>query len=978
MPLRIYDEQGSARSRWEDEGFERQYNSWATRVGVYQGQRWNRDCILARDVGVTERVKLFFTAGFSKIMIALGVYESNTDDARKTKEDWNAVFSGRMYVAIYIPATRYHPMPAVVAVDNIARFVFRGAAAEDLIVPTNTPAPEPVQIELTEEESQLKETVDRQNDQYQGDMREFNSKLQRWMQAQGAIRPVIVPLEAGFAIAIPAAAHQNVISCQLQARLEQKLTDNRVSYERVQNLSVVKYHISLDEMNNLLSAIPELQLDRDDEVVARQRFIDYGRTAFARHALTSKRDDIDVAISLTLANLNPSLRAVVESIDENSSMPTFLMPSIDIDSTGMTIRTPEGQELIAQRVDHVHGYRFEIEDVVVSGRQYSQKLFIPRDNIKAFLEKIGLNILSIDGYDTTYFRALVNAGYIHEYQPVISDNALNSISRSLSAIVPNVRLNLETFQEEPFIPYVAFHPKGWLSIRMPAKPATQPEMSANGALDAHFFEGLKEFLNLPEAFSAHFIKDGFTYDREFRIDRRELPKFLKSLGLENAVEIPAESSYQPYTLGRDINDISRSIASLHPDVKRQLERNENISTLYPKYIRHFDGRVSIEIPQTLNTMRMEIAPGHTVSFGEYLTHSFGLNGELIANKYCIKLSVSELKTFLERDLSLREVNLGWYRGVSSYTQILCSATGVQVNGSSNRLEIVGWRLRNPTVPLPANIPNLTDDQIVARARRLLANSPFCDQYCRVIEQTLAWKNQLPTGTARVMENYLRLIVCPVDGLVLTDMQRSAALATIGATATACMPGRVTKIEEEYKYLVRPESRDQIRTLLLDEVERYKAGLLPALFADVAPCMHVHTFAAAHLYWGAELGLDVEAGRRDGNVGCGTTYTTEEKKREFKALCQQHMVTHIYEILSQTFDEDQNLEHLDLYTERLTRVLRNEGYNLDEIEGLDEHPVSCLPTGGLLDQYLPCDNNGKKSLSLAGLQAMLIDIGVLRG
>lgn len=975
MPLRIYDEQGSARSRWEDEGFERQYNSRETRVGVYQGQRWNRDCILARDVGVTERVKLFFTAGFSKIMIALGVYESNTDDARKTKEDWNAVFSGRMYVAIYIPATRYHPMPAVVAVDNIARRAFTGAAA-DPAMPISTPTP--ALIELTVGELQMLASIDQRNDQYQRVEGEFNSKLQRWMQVQGIIRPVIVPLEGDFAIAIPAAAHQMVASRQLQARLEQKLTESSVAYERMQDPSVVMYHISLDQMHNLLDAIPELQLDSNNEAAAREQFIDYGRTVFLRHPLTSKREDIDIAISLTLANLNPSLRAIVESVGENNTMPTFLMPSIDINSRGMTIRIPEGQELIAQRADRVHGYRFEIEDVIVNGRQYSQKLFIPRDNIKTFLEKIGLDALPIDGHDNTYFRALANAGYIHKYQPVIADNALNSISRSLSAIVPNVRLNMETFQEEPIMPYVAFHPKGWLSIRMPAKPVAQLESSVNGALDDHFFEGLKAFLNLSEPFPIQFIKDSLTYDREFRIDRRELPKFLKSLRLENTLEIPAESSYQPYTLGRDINDISKSIVSLHPDVKRRLEQNEPVLHLFPRYVRHYDDRVSVEIPEALNNMRMEITPGHHVSFGEYLTHSFGLSGELIANKYCIKLSASELKTFLERDFSLREVNLGWYRGISSYTQILCSETGVQVNGSSNRLEIVGWRLRNPTVPLPTTIPNLTDDQIVARARRLLANSPFCDQYCRVIEQTLAQKNQLPTGTARVMENYLRLIVCPVDGLVLTDMQRSAALATIGATATECMPGRVTKIEEEYKYLVRPESRDQIRTLLLDEVERYKAGLLPALFADVSRCMHVHAFAAANLYWGAELGLDVEAGRRDGNVGCGTTYTTEEKKLEFKALCQQHMVSHIYDILSQTFDEDQNLEHLDLYTERLTRVLRNEGYNLDEIEGLDEHPISCLPTGGLLDHYLPCYDNGKKSLSLAGVQAMLIDIGVLRG
>jgi hypothetical protein len=662
------------------------------------------------------------------------------------------------------------------------------------------------------------------------------------------------------------------------------------------------------------------------------------------------------------------------------------MPLITIEPLAMQIRIPEGQDLLAELIKSVHGYICETEDTIINNRQYSHKLAIPRDEIKLFLDKIGLQALPIVVGEGSYFNSLAHAGHVHAYEPVVVADPLESLNRSLSAIVPNVRLNMRTFSEEPLVPYTAMHPKGWLSIRIPQAETQSQDWNA---VDDHYVKGLKAYLNLGDPFAIDFTHAGVTYDREFRIDGRELSKFLKLVQLENNSEgasmrdmlSPADREpYQPIIRGDAMETIKVNIAALQPELKEMLLCGQNISQFHVQFVNGPGGLIEIQIPRALHQKRMQISPNRNVLFGEFLAHTFGFSGETSNGGYSLTLKPQELTDFLERDLSLRENNNFWHIRGRTYVELLHSNLGIQPPRSSlRRLEIKDWHLRNPTEPLPRNIPALSNDQIVLQAQRLLASNRQQQQYCRVIGETLRRSGELSTGASEMMRNYLIIMVAPVEGVTLDNMQRSAALATIGATATACMPGRFTKIQQEYKYLVRPESRDQVRTLLLEKIEIFKEGVLPALFDEISPCMHVHAVAAAKALWGQELGLDVDAGRADDNMGCGTSYINNTKKERFKRICQDNMVTNLYEELTQSIDEDSGgLQHASLYRERLTRILRNRGYTLQEIEGVDEHPISGALQGGLLDQFAPLDDNGYPTLARAGLEMMLIDIGVLQG
>ena len=962
----------------------------------HNGHMWRRERRLVKTFSTGECFLMFFTVLFKKMLVV------NANQIEDIREEWEAVFSGRMVIFIYRPvvnsAESVNHVAARVNMHNPAGSDLRAFRAD---LAWNTTSSVPQVAPLTAREEELQSQAQEHATRYRSLMGSVLAKLRQWLAPVNAlVRPVLVPLERSYAIQIPTAAHLTRFSQPLCQCLADKLQQAAIPFEQisVQNGAKVEYRIDIAHMPAFLAALPELGLDADDENAAREEFISYGNASFVQHAPSALREDIEKAIALTLAHTSPALRAVLAEVEEGASI-SHLIPHISIDFSGMTIRIPEGQDLLSSLLQAVHGLHIELEDSIMDSRNYAYKVHIPRDEIKALLDKIGLQAMPASNEGDTYYSALVKPGHIHAYTPVLAINPYEALNQSLSKLVPNVHLHAETFQEEPLMPYTAMHPKGWLCIRLP-KLAEIAGGQAALQQDDHFAKGLQQYLNLAEPYAIDFTTNDTTYDREHRIDPRDLPAFLKKIGLEKDLEdrpfidklaLPAGIRQPQQAI--DSRNISEAIAKR---LVSFLQGHANINAWYASEGWQLElairgERIEISIPLILCQERIEIYPGQRMSFGRYLAHTFGLSltneqtrhrlSPPISNNYQLSIPLKDVRSFLEKDLALRDLPINQQTGgLRTYYDLFVNDRRLfgwpqQVN----HLAIIDWSLRNPTLPLPRNIPQLTAAEIVQRAEVLLNGHPAKDQYCRVIRETLEGARQLASGTAEMLHKYLTMMVVPIEGLHLTGEQCRAALISIGATATACMPGRFTKVQQEFKYMVSPEARDQVKSLLLEKIELFKDGLLAEIFRDASDCMHVHCVAAAQVTWGAELGLDAAAGGRDTNLRYGMDYVNEAKKRQFKDLCQQNLATHLFDELSEAHDEDTGgLLHAELYRERLVRILQAKGYLLQEIEGQDEHPISANSCGGLLDAFMPLDEQGRPTLARGGLDALLIDIGVLQG
>ncbi|QLH37108.1 MAG: hypothetical protein HWD61_14005 [Parachlamydiaceae bacterium] len=133
-------------------------------------------------------------------------------------------------------------------------------------------------------------------------------------------------------------------------------------------------------------------------------------------------------------------------------------------------------------------------------------------------------------------------------------------------------------------------------------------------------------------------------------------------------------------------------------------------------------------------------------------------------------------------------------------------------------------------------------------------------------------------TSLTIRSYLKIIADLVlnDGTI-PDGRKRDTLINIAQGCEKCLPGRLTKIQEAYKKLVRPrkksendeadnDNKEEVKAILLHHVELFKNTLLTEQLKDVSES--AHAFSAALADWGNEFGLDSEVGMRDQNIHVG--------------------------------------------------------------------------------------------------------------
>lgn len=930
-------------SRMAQEGYNRESQP-AQRV-EHDGRVWTTEATFSKTIAGWDRFVSFLRTLFDKISFAIGLKELSEGEFQQLQKDWNLAWEGTSKFCIYADMMK-----------KLNKSVYK------YIAPT---VPEQI-ISM-------------------------NIRMNR--------APAFIAVQDGFVIRLP-----HLMANQLQA-LRNKLEQASISFEERDIRQTVQHtlftkevFISTSQAAQLFAELPDLDLGEMTAESSQQLISSLGARTFTHHASTAAgRPEVSKAIALTLARIYPALDALIADTGMRPQNFSVALPHVEIDPLGiMSIKIPENHPLLCERIIEIYNLVPSDIEEHLSGYNYTTEFRVSRDNIAQFLDQLGLQAVPaamhadyVDGR-LTYFQSLINAGATHVYEPQLRSEPYHCLNESLAAVIPNigqlVELNDGGVLFSPVTPYTAIHPKGWLSIRLPAMPIGSGNTYA---------ENLKKYLKCKEFFPINYHVNGQHYDQELRIDKVQLPDFLKLMHLERNAE--GERFIEKIGQNTAMRRFTPTFAIVPRAHRQEVNVFATIATTLQSFLPNHPESplhvaitaegLTIIVPEATHNQHIPISENEDLPFGEFLANAYALDGRINSHGggYVLKVPAANIKSFIERDLSLRDMpeNLR-HDGKKTFYQALVSEYGPRFNAVEHRSgEIIGWNLRNPTISMPTAFTPLSDSEIVQRARALLEGHPRVARYCEVIEQTLGRKSGLDDGGAH-MSSCLSLIVSPTPNLVqggVTRERQRAALATIGATATECMPGRATKIEMEYQGMIVPQSRDQLRSMLLGEIEQYKMGLLGVTLRAQGDfgTFDVHNVASAQIAWGEELGLDAAAGARDRYAR--EAIVTREQKERFKQTCQEHMVQTLFEQLSSRRDEvePEKLEYAELYMERINAILPKLGYTLEEIDGavLDDNDDDMVePAPGLRNRLLPSDNDSNIRLTKEALELILADIGVL--
>ena len=240
-------------------------------------------------------------------------------------------------------------------------------------------------------------------------------------------------------------------------------------------------------------------------------------------------------------------------------------------------------------------------------------------------------------------------------------------------------------------------------------------------------------------------------------------------------------------------------------------------------------------------------------------------------------------------------------------------------------------LCNPPIRMPANIPQFSERTYLNNVKNILSGHKKKLTYVRVFEDTfrkIAMNNRFQDNRA-TRENiraYLNLIMHEIMNNKAIPIERKrAVLVDIGETCTACLPGRLGKIQEAYQYLVQPEFTDKVKSPLLHKVEQFKNGLLNELFKNNG--QSVHYVASAKKNWGKEFGLNDE----ELDINHGHWDASAKDKKKFEEGCRANLVNAVFDLVQNDKDEEGAITNVGHYQSRLRQILKNEGLKPDEID-----------------------------------------------
>lgn len=776
-----------------------------------------------------------------------------------------------------------------------------------------------------------------------------------------------------------------------------------------------EFKLSLEEAHQLIKDVPDngianlKNLTGNDELKIQH---------FHTLEVWGNAPSIPNTISVTLAQLDPSLKNDLNGITNHPQLhANHLAPIVEFDDEGMILKIPSSKESFSHLLKQLFGLkRMKAKD----GADLQENQFdrdydlyrLERDGIENFIIQLGLDRIPSEGLheryangDITYLQHLIETRSYHPYRPARTNDALVSIRDSLSALVYN---------EMHVKPHVSYHPRGWLSIKLP-----------NWADD--YNHKLADCLKT-ELIPVNYLFDGETYTNEIIIYEDDIPKFFKTLklektpddttyvdrlknyaGQESLVELYAENDRGQIDL---LRTMCRRLAALDPETKEQLREfspkgfPETTGIKLPK-ISFQQDVIEIRIPQDLNNKKIKIGPEKELAFGEYLAHVFAFDGQYQefngAFEYNIRVPLNSVKSCLEKDLALRTLPQE-YRTEEVITCFNQFKKSYQPNYRPSGT-IVNLRLRNPSIPLPEIIPDLTQAKVLDTFDKIFDDHPKKETHMAVFRETYrrilntdnpnsphyAEDNKHRATAAEIMK-YLKVIAHELmtNKEISQDDKRAALINIAEECNNVCLPGRLTKIEKIYRKLKNPELEDEVKFLLLEKVDDLKEAVLSEYFRELPHSVHVVNLVK--LEWGDELGLNKLAGRLDEDLRRNRDNLREnlhdcflaprdkphgEVKRELEVAFRNNFLTTVYKMIRNSKDTEKDdddkdvlgsISNFDDYQTRLRSILRKEGLKPDQI---DAEIARLLPTQKVMKEIL--DREGKEAL----LKYMFVDAAKIK-
>ena len=473
--------------------------------------------------------------------------------------------------------------------------------------------------------------------------------------------PLVNITAKGVSIRLP----RELVTTGFNEWLEKLLNDKQIPF--AQKNIVVPYEgirlskeftLTLEDADKLLENIPSKGLSHLETLI-RQPDLDVQH--FHKHFRQENEPHIENTIAINLARLNPKLHQLLDGMKSHPQPQIpFPVPVVEFDSQGMQIKIAENDDYLKELLQQVFDFKGEPIEEVNYSRPYKYVFRIGRDDIENVLIQLGMDKIPGDQLaarynqgEISYLQRLVETKRYHIYQPVRTNDVVESITESLAAVVPN---------ENQSKPHVSWHPRGWLSIKIPQGQEA-------------YAESLATYLKSPAIDLQEFKHENHL---ELVIYEEMLPQFLKKLKLENT---PDQISYlenlqefagqQPLEVFFAENEgnldlrrtLSRTLTALDPDSKAILKdyspqdfpELQDIPLVNVQYV---DDQLDLKVPKILNDKLIPIGPQKSVTFGSYLEHVFGLQGQIEVDAdgqefYHITIPQERTKSFLEKDLFLR-------------------------------------------------------------------------------------------------------------------------------------------------------------------------------------------------------------------------------------------------------------------------------------------------------------------------------------
>ncbi|QLH37111.1 MAG: hypothetical protein HWD61_14020 [Parachlamydiaceae bacterium] len=217
--------------------------------------------------------------------------------------------------------------------------------------------------------------------------------------------------------------------------------------------------------------------------------------------------NIENTISLTLAQLDPALHDLISEVKSSPKPHSNMeLPIVQFDDQGMIIKIAESTERLKDLLVQIFGFKGCPIEEMHYGRPYNYEFYIPRDEIENVIKQLGMDIIPPENLykryseqNISYLQYLIETRRYHAYKPTRTNDVLETLKESLTSLVPN---------EMGIRPYVSFHPRGWLSIKL---PDWSPEYSR---LLASYLK--RELIPIQQEFNhdVHYVNEILIYEAE--------------------------------------------------------------------------------------------------------------------------------------------------------------------------------------------------------------------------------------------------------------------------------------------------------------------------------------------------------------------------------------------------------------------------------------------------------------------------------